>query len=132
MNLTIKRVAQTDEGTFGVLIDNYGTPFALTIERPWLDNQPSVSCIPEGNYTCQRVNSPHFGDTFEVLNVPNRSHILFHKGNLMDDSHGCIIVGEQFGVLEGKAAVLSSKAGYNEFKALLNGYATFNLSIITV
>jgi len=130
MQLTIKRIAHTDEGTFGVLIDTYGTPFALTIERPWLNNRSGESCIPTGTYTCRRVQSPHFGDTFEVMDVPGRSHILFHKGNLMEDSHGCIIVGEQFGRLDGKAAVLSSKAGYNEFKSMTSSVDSFPLEII--
>jgi len=130
MQLTIKRIAHTDEGTFGVLIGTYGTPFALTIERPWLNNRSGESCIPTGTYTCRRVQSPHFGDTFEVTDVPDRTHILFHKGNLMEDSHGCIVIGEQFGRLSGRAAVLSSKAGYNEFKSITNAVDSFPLEII--
>jgi hypothetical protein len=126
--LTLKRIAMTEDGTFGVLMVGL-VPFALTVERPWLDNRKSVSCIPAGNYYCRRVNSPKFGDTFEVTDVPGRTHILFHKGNLMGDSHGCIIVGEQFEPLKGRQAVLSSKKGFEEFKARTRDRDGFILSI---
>jgi len=129
MILTIKRISDNTDGTFGVIMLD-DKPFALTVERRWLNNAQSVSCIPAGTYTCRRVQSPHFGDTFEVTDVPGRSHILLHKGNVMDDSHGCIIIGEQFGELHDKCAVLSSKAGFNEFKRITQGRDFFVLEII--
>lgn len=134
MKIELKRISYHNEGTFGVLIDDEGVPFALTVERQWLNNRPSVgsvpgSCIPNGTYTCKRVQSPRFGNTFEVRNVPNRTHILFHKGNLMENSRGCIIVGEQFESLKGKPAVLSSAKGYGEFMARLRGVDEFVLVI---
>ncbi len=49
-------------------------------------------------------------------NVSNRSHILFHKGNLSDDTHGCVLVGEQFEPLKGENAVLASGKAFTEFK----------------
>ncbi|MES0445013.1 MAG: DUF5675 family protein [Desulfobacterales bacterium] len=133
MIITIKRVSMLAHGVFGVLIDNDGCPFALTAERPWKNNATSVSCIPAGEYTCRRVQSPKFGNTFEVTNVEGRSHILFHKGNIPEkDSHGCILVGEQFEKLSGKNAVLSSKKGYGEFMDLTRGIDFFVLKIIEV
>lgn len=121
MTFTIKRIANTPEGMFGVILFD-GKPFALTAERPWIDNESNVSCIPEGEYHCHRIRSPRFGDTFEVMHVPGRSHILFHKGNIpMEDSHGCILIGEQFEPLDGKLAVLASKRGYGEYKDILKG-----------
>ena len=45
--LTIKRIAEIEDGTFGVILDG-DTPFAVTLERNWLDNQANVSCIPAG------------------------------------------------------------------------------------
>ena len=125
---TLKRIAMNQYGTFGVLLQGL-VPFVLTIERPWLDNRSNISCIPEGNYSCKRVNSPKFGDTFEVTDVSGRTHILFHKGNISDDSHGCIIIGEQFESLKGRAAVLSSKKGFEEFKERTSGINSFILSI---
>lgn len=126
MVFSLKRVAYTKDGTFGVLLFG-NTPFAVTLERPWLGNRRNVSCIPEGEYTARRCrksaeyhwkDSPKFGDTFVVQDVPGRSHILFHKGNLDDDTHGCILIGEQFGVLGDSAGILQSGAGFAEFKML--------------
>lgn len=138
IHLTLHRVLTGDEGTFGVLRTDK-RPFALTVERQWLNNMRGVSCIPEGEYKVMRCiaspeygykNSPRFGDTFNVIDVPGRSKILFHKGNIDDDSHGCIIVGEQFGTLHDETAVLSSRQGFAEFLSLLKGHNEFELTIV--
>ena len=72
--ITLKRIAHTDDGTFGVLLLE-GSPFAVTLERPWLDNQRGKSCIPTGVYLAMRCrtsatyghqDSPKFGNTFVV------------------------------------------------------------------
>ncbi len=137
IRLTLHRVVTGDQGTFGVLLVD-GRPFALTVERQWLDNMRGVSCIPSGEYNVMRCvaspeygykNSPRFGDTFNIVNVPNRSKILFHKGNIDDDSRGCIIIGEQFGTLQGDTAVLSSRQGFAEFMSMLKGQNEFELTI---
>ena len=125
----IRRVAITEYGTFGVIITG-GVPFALTLEREWLNNMRNVSCIPKGTYYCKRVDSAKFGDTFEIQDVPNRSHILFHKGNLEDDSHGCVLIGEQFENLEGVPGILASRKGFDEFMEKLEGETAFELHII--
>ncbi len=126
--MILKRIALTKWGTFGVLLYS-GCPFAITLEREWKDNQPNISCIPAGAYTCKRVMSPTFGNTFEVMDVPKRSHILFHKGNLQDDSHGCILVGEQYGDLWGNPGVLASRKGFSEFLEKLADVEVFQLII---
>ena len=127
--LRIERVSTTEHGTFGVIMDGY-YPFALTLERQWLNNLSNISCIPDGEYICKRIDSPKFGDTFEVTSVPARTHILFHKGNLDDDSHGCVIVGEQFEPVNGKPGIRASREGYGEFMSRLAGIDEFYLTII--
>lgn len=117
-----------EDGTFGMMIDGM-IPFCLTLERMWKNNETGESCIPDGDYICKRIESPKFGNTFEVTNVSNRFHILFHKGNLMDDSHGCIILGEQFEPLNGRNAVLSSGKAFNEFIERTKDINEFKLSI---
>ena len=128
-DLLLRRVAATDYATYGVLIRD-GVPFAVTLERPWLDNTPRESCIPAGTYRCQRVDSPKFGDTFEVTGVPGRSHILFHKGNVAEDSLGCILVGEAFNPVKGKPGITASADGYGEMMALQQGVNTFTLTVV--
>lgn len=124
------RISEIKDGTFGVLLDDK-IPFALTVERPWLENKKGESCIPDGFYTCRRLDSVKFGNTFEVCDVPGRTEILFHKGNVMDDSHGCIIIGEQFEFLNDKVAVLSSAKGFGEFLERTKNLVTFELHIST-
>jgi hypothetical protein len=66
------------------------------------------------------------------MNVPGRSEILIHKGNLSSDSKGCIIVGEEFGTLNGRVAVLSSGKAFDEFMSRLKGVVQFKLAITEV
>ena len=137
-HIEIKRIACDGERpTLGVLLNN-GRPFAVTLERPWLGNRRGESCIPIGEYLCLRCsnspdygrkNSPKFGDTFQVYEVPNRSNILFHKGNINADTHGCIVVGEQFEYLNGDEAVLASNQGFNEFLSIMVRENEFTLVI---
>lgn len=130
MLLTLIRAGeQSDGGIQGVL--RYGQwAFALTLERPWKDNERHLSCIPAGRYTCERVRSPKFGDTFEVVDVPGRSHILFHKGNTIDHTQGCILVGESFGGSYDMPMLLDSTHGFQEFLSLMYGRTHFELVIV--
>ena len=131
MRLSLIRVGSSIRGTFGVLRYDQ-VPFALTLEEPWLNNEVGVSCIPPGIYHCQRVRSPKFGDTFEVTNVPGRSHILFHKGNTLDDTQGCLLVAEEFSGTFAQPMVVSSQRGFSELLALLEGQTSFELEILTL
>ena len=129
--MILKRITAKDNTgipVMGVLLQN-GTPFAVTLERPWMNNQQNVSCIPDGMYACERIESPKFGETFRLINVSGRSHILFHKGNIDDDTHGCILVGESFEPLSGEPAIRASKKGFKEFMELLNEQDMFTLCI---
>ena len=127
--LVLKRVSTNWHSTFGVLID--GTePFALTLERPWRENEENVSCIPANLYMCKRIQSPRFGETFEVMDVPGRSNILFHKGNVVEDTAGCILVGERFEKHMNQPAVLSSADGFKELMYRMKETNRFFLSIV--
>lgn len=127
--MRLVRVARSPEATYGALSWG-GIAFAVTLERPWLGNAPRVSCIPHGTYQCERVQSPRFGDTFQVMDVPDRSHILFHWGNLWNDTEGCILVGEQFEPVNGRPGIVASKQGFAEFMRILRDAQEFQLEII--
>ena len=129
--LTLKRVSHDDDGTYGVLVDQT-TPFAVTLEDPWLENRRDVSCIPAGSYRCRRIKSPRFGDVFLLEDVPERSHVLVHKVNTEEDTRGCLLVGEQFESLQGKTAILASRKGFREFMDRLKGCNEFILLIAWV
>ncbi|MBI5233529.1 MAG: hypothetical protein HY880_04170 [Deltaproteobacteria bacterium] len=129
--MILKRIAENKDGTFGVLLDG-DVPFAVTLERQWRENQREISCIPEGSYTCKRVLSPRFGETFEITGIIGRTNILFHKGNTSDDTHGCILVAESFATLNNKTSIADSAGGFGEFMARSKGADGFAISIIQV
>ena len=123
-DLILHRVAFTAASTQGVLIHN-DVAFAVTLELPWVSNTAQKSCIPAGLYTCRRVQSPKFGNTFEVTGVNGRSNILFHKGNKTADTLGCILVAEKFAGEQ----VGESLEGYTEFMTIFKDTNTFTLEI---
>ncbi len=89
MNLFLLRRYHA-KGTNGEVYYN-GQLVCKTIELPWRLNRRGVSCIPEGSYQLRRRVTPERGPHVEVLNVRNRSHILFHPGNdVFQDLQGCI------------------------------------------
>jgi hypothetical protein len=122
------RLKKTENGTFGVLSFD-DVPFALSIELPWKDNVRNQSCIPMGHYKCCRVWRSDGTQTFRVMNVPDRDDILFHRANTIDDLRGCIGVAEEFGMLNGKPAVLGSGRGFGEFMKKLEDANCFDLEI---
>jgi hypothetical protein len=67
-----------------------------TLELPYLENHKDISCIPPGEYKCERITSVKFGLCFIVKDVPGRSGILFHSGNFTTDTEGCILPGLRF------------------------------------
>jgi len=128
--LFLKRIASEPEGTFGVLLQDR-LPFAVTMELPWRNNQRDISCIPEGLYTCKLVFSPSFkGTYFQIMDVPGRGNILLHKGNVLANTLGCVLVGESFDPILGvQNGITSSKKGYNEFMSRYETQNMFDLEI---
>ena len=115
-------------GVFGLLLINKGV-FCATLEPPDYANTPFFSCIPSGQYLCSRTTSATYGGVFEVRHVPNRDYIYFHAGNMVDDTEGCILLGEHHGKLFGNRAVLNSGKTYNRFMSILKSVHTFKLTI---
>jgi hypothetical protein len=117
-DLFIDRFCYSEIGVFGeMLIDGQRI---YTVEKPWRGNQPSVSCIPTGAYTCKprRYNRGGY-DAIEICDVPDRTHILFHKANVASQLAGCIAPGYRLGCLHGAWAVLNSAQA---FKLLMEQY----------
>ena len=134
--VTLIRNTSTDQGRVGYVFIN-GAKFGRSIELPWKDNTPDMSCIPAGKYSCTWHMSPRFGWVYKVHDVPGRSDILFHAGNIAGDtdvgfktdSKGCILLGQDVGVVYGQMAVLNSKATTSAFSIALK-CSEFNLTII--
>lgn len=83
--------------TMGALLTGVQeAPFAV-LELPWLANKVNVSCIPEGVYSWELVlDHPRFGNCFYLPEVPDRSEIMIHVGNQLEDTEGCLLVGDNF------------------------------------
>ena len=129
-DLTLRRYLYGESCTLGFL--RAPGLFAYTIERPWLDNRPSESCIPDGLYECRPRYFHHGGyDAIEVCDVPGRSDILFHKANVSTDVRGCIAPGTTIGILAGQVAVLNSAGAFAALMALFQG-KVFRLLILPV
>lgn len=127
-SVRLYRIEESCRGTFGVLTI-CETAFCVTLELPDRRNRVGVSNIPASQYLCERIESPKFGETFEVTSVTNRSMILFHKGNTVRDSRGCIILAQHFGKLCGDRAVLNSGATFKRFMDIFKGIDQFPLTV---
>lgn len=91
MFVDITRFAYFENATMGRL--RTGDFQCWTLERPWKDNEPFVSCIPDGIYECRPFSGRKFQDVVEICDVPNRTVILIHAANLPSELSGCIAPG---------------------------------------
>lgn len=93
--MILERFAHTRYGTLGRL--SMPGFFLYTVELPWRGNKRNESCIPPGRYQYQRHDSPRFGATIWLRDVPGRSEILIHAANSPADLDGCIGPGLDYG-----------------------------------
>ena len=87
--LELIRIERTEEATIGVFRLR-GRFVCAVLEEPWRDNQPNISCIPEGEFPLAYEWSPS-RDTmlWTIKDVPGRSYVRIHVGNSVDDTEGC-------------------------------------------
>lgn len=127
--IRIVRDTRTSTATFGRLwLD--GIQVCHTLELPWLDNEPNVSCVPEGRYRARVRDGVEEESKFRykhihILDVPGRSWILIHKGNYPDDITGCILVGTRRGI----NAVWESSVA---FGAIMSDLLSKNIQMLSV
>ena len=120
-----------DEGkrTFGVL-KMPDDELLHTLECPWQDNEPWVSCIPSGRYSLAVWESPKHGRCLKIIGCePERTNCLFHAGNVVEDVTGCIAVGTYRGTLTysprklvNAPAVLSSRKAMERLMKRAEGF----------
>ena len=123
----LTRSESTDHGTRGVLLA--GDLALHVLEPPDRGNRPNRSCIPPGLYQVRPHISPRFGRVLAVAEVPDRTHILIHAGNVGGDvelgyhTHtlGCLLPGLRRGRLKVRGrmqrAVLSSRTAQRRLLA---------------
>lgn len=104
------------EGTNGKL-ECEGKLICKTIELPWKNNEKRVSCIPEGKYFIRKRYSQKFKWHLEVVDVENRSLILFHPANnALKELNGCIAPVTK---LSGPGLGLLSRKAFEKLKTLV-------------
>ena len=102
-------------GTNGKL-ECEGEFICYTIELPWKNNEKRVSCIPEGKYFIRKRYSKKFKWHLEVIDLKNRSFILFHPANnALRELNGCIAPVTK---LSGPGLGLMSRKAFEKLKIL--------------
>jgi hypothetical protein len=135
----LKRVCSSEQGTFGVFIDDQ-KPLFVTVELPWRDNKRNISCIPQGAYICERskytkvlkswgVRTFKSYETFEIVDVTRRTGIKFHVANTINDLLGCVGIGSSFGKIGSLWAVWQSKLAFRRFMKRFKDVKSFPLII---
>lgn len=129
LKVNLYRYWKTKNSIVGV-VDVQGIPPIFSLELPWKNNEPYISCIPVDNYVCQRRESSKNGiwnEAFEIMNVPSRSDILFgHIGNKPEDILGCVIFGLFYRATD---FISSSKEAIDIWMGRMKDINTFSLSI---
>jgi hypothetical protein len=131
----LRRMGNSPWGVFGSL--RIGEWSCKTLERPWEGNQRNISCIPSGSYYLESRPSPlisrltkeQYQEAWEVMHVPGRTHILFHPGNWIEHSEGCILVGAEYMVVNSKPGIVSSRKTFDELMAVLSQYDKWRLNV---
>ena len=91
--MIIQRLDSPSDRTNGIVTLPDGTEYP-SLERAWLDNQTSISCIPAGHYKFKRDTHGRF-QWFEVLDVEGRTNIEMHLGTKPGHSEGCILLPKE-------------------------------------
>lgn len=125
--LVLKRIHLTNTATLGIMYLN-GEEICRTLENPWLNNHPFISCVPKHNYLVKSYSSAKYPDVWELQDVNDRSKILIHVGNRAEHTEGCILVGLNWGFLGDDLAVLNSRKALDKLREVLNN--EFLLKII--
>ena len=119
----------SDEMTLGTLwIEGDPANRVFTLERPWRDNLPRVSCVPDGEYVLVPHSSEKFPDTWALVGEtvshygdPSkaRSAILIHPANDVAELQGCIAPGTHITWITSRLGVSQSRVAMDKVRRWL-------------
>jgi len=117
VKLTLERLERTPAYTSGrLLID--GAFECWVLEDPVREG-PKVhgeTAIPEGTYAVRITHSHRFGRPMpQIMDVPGFEGIRIHAGNTVEDTEGCLLVGNK----RAAATVFESRAAFKALYAKL-------------
>lgn len=118
--LTIARKYKGPTCTSGYLAVD-GKIIAYTLERPWQNNAPLISSIPDGTYGGILRYDHADKWRIELTGVPGRANVQIHTGNTPDDTEGCILVGLKLG--DDLCSVTDSKKAFDALRTAFYGTA---------
>ena len=130
--LTLTRIAKQADYTIGRLEDENGVKICDTLEPKYRDYKggelkvPRKSAVPEGTYPVVVTKSKKFGKYLPLLvGVPGFEGIRIHSGNTVNDTEGCILVGQN--LIKGK--VLLSRLTLEKLMRLIENEKRIFLTI---
>ena len=130
--LTLTRIAKRTDYTIGRLEDENGVKICDTLEPTWRDFKggelkvPRKSAVPEGTYQVVVTKSKKFGKYLPLLvGVPGFEGVRIHSGNTVNDTEGCILVGQN--LIKGK--VLLSRLTLEKLMRLIENEKRIFLTI---
>ena len=105
------------------------TSMIQTLELPWRDNKPGISCIPEGSYNLKQDHLSVTTPTYRVTHVPGRSGIRFDIANRLTELQGCIAVGTDLITLWNTPWMMWSRAAHHALMSALAGGGPHTLTV---
>jgi len=133
MKLRLERFLLNETCTIGRLFieDNFE---CYTLELPVVDGLPG-SAIPTGIFPVVNLFSPKFNRKVpHIMEIPGRSEIEMHFGNTVEDTNGCVLLGETW-VESNPCFIGGSRMAfeqlYMKFTAALNAGETVNIEILS-
>ena len=130
--LTLTRIAKRADYTIGRLEDENGVKICDTLEPTWRNYKggelkvPRKSAVPEGTYPVVVTKSKKLGKYLPLLvGVPGFEGIRIHSGNTVNDTEGCILVGQN--LIKGK--VLLSRLTLEKLMRLIENEKRIFLTI---
>lgn len=123
--VTLIREILSNKATLGIMYIG-GKEVCRTLENPWLDNKTDISCIPVGQYEVAKDDTGKF-KYWRIKDVPNRSLVEIHNGNIERHTKGCILIGSEWGQVEGQIAVVNSLKTLKKLRKILDDKFIINI-----
>lgn len=124
MQIQLVRFDQSEKGTTGIL--RFKGLRLFTIERPWLENFNSISCIPCGTYPVG-ITKVDARDRIRLEGVPQRTLINIEVANDPSELAGCIGLGTGLSIRKnGTIQTVDSAIAY---RALLKAFHALGPSV---
>lgn len=130
---TVRLVRLQDDdkcGMLGMLLID-GQVFCCVLEPPDNGNQRNISCVPPGQYICERYYSKRFKrELFRLTRVPFRQAIAIHSGREVAHTEGCLLLGSHWQKLQYGRKLSNSGRTLNNFMLVMDGVDRFLLTIV--